>query len=258
MRFSTSILMLAVCLSTSATITHHAVAQQPGTRNTTASPTEQYLQQSATEGKFTFILFYKEADSATQTMAAAVKEKLASEANRATMTSARVGDAAEAALVNRFGLSRAPMPMLVAVAPNGAMTGLFARNVNLDTITNAFVSPTMMQCMKHLQDGKLVFVCVHSDEKPAVPQSVQGFAASNEFRNRTVMVSMRADNLEEATLMQQMKLDGRTVSGTVAVLIAPPGVMVSHFNAASSQADIAAAVHKAGKCCDDPNCKHGR
>jgi len=256
MRFSTSILMLAVCLSTA--ITHHAVAQQPGAGNTIASPTEQYLQQSATDGKFTFILFYREVDAATQTMAAAVKEQLASESNRATMTSVRVDDAAEAGIVHRFGVSRAPMPMLVAVGPNGAMTGLFPRNANLDTISNAFVSPTMMQCMKHLQDGKLVFVFVHSDEQPEIPLGVQGFASSNDFRNRTAMVSMRADNQEEATLMQQMKLDGRKVSGTVAVLIAPPGVMVSHFNAASSQAEIAAAVHKAGKCCDDPNCKHGR
>ena len=41
-----------------------------------------------------------------------------------------------------------------------------------------------------------------------------------------------------------------------AALLAPPGVLIGKYNSAATKNEVMAALHKAGKCCDDPNCKH--
>lgn len=69
---------------------------------------------------------------------------------------------------------------------------------------------------------------------------------------------MRLDNPAEARFYEQLKLDPSKVNSPYAVLIAPPGALVGHFDAQTSADSIAAAIHKAGKCCDDANCKHNK
>ena len=67
---------------------------------------------------------------------------------------------------------------------------------------------------------------------------------------------MSLDDPAEARFYRQMNLNPEQVDGPYAVLIAPPGVLVGHFDRQASAEQIAAAIHKAGKCCDDENCKH--
>jgi hypothetical protein len=42
------------------------------------------------------------------------------------------------------------------------------------------------------------------------------------------------------------------------VVLAPPGVLVGKFPASATSDQIGAALHAAGKCCNDPNCKHNQ
>ncbi len=89
-----------------------------------ASPAEQALADAAAEQKYTFLLFFKDDGPATQAMAQTVKRGVESRSDRATVAFVDVANPAEKALVDRFGVSRAPMPLTVAVAPNGAITSL--------------------------------------------------------------------------------------------------------------------------------------
>ena len=40
--------------------------------------------------------------------------------------------------------------------------------------------------------------------------------------------------------------------------MAPPGVLVGKFTANVTMNEITTKLHAAGKCCDDPNCKHNK
>jgi hypothetical protein len=40
------------------------------------------------------------------------------------------------------------------------------------------------------------------------------------------------------------------------VLMAPPGTVIGKYAATATKDKLAADLHAAGKCCDDPNCKH--
>src|SRR5262249_17954271 len=78
---------------------------------------------AAHDGKYLFVLFYKEDDPATRAMRQALSAALAQPGGRAASVTVRVTDPAEKPLVDRFGVGRSPMPLAVALAPNGAITG---------------------------------------------------------------------------------------------------------------------------------------
>ena len=124
-----------------------------------------------------------------------------------------------------------------------------------EQLLDAFVTPTMMVVMKSLQAGKLALVTVQGSAKGPAPVALKDFQADPHFKDRLVAISLQAADPLETKFLSQMQLDPKTKS-THTVLLAPPGVLVGKFDAATSKDEIAAALAKAGKCCDDPNCKH--
>ena len=222
-----------------------------------SSKLQQSLDAAEKDGKFTFIVFVREDSAAAREMLKIAKTGAARREAQAVVTTARANDPAEKALIERFGIGRAPMPVTVAVAPNGAITGVFAKTLSDEHMDAAIVSPTMMKCMKSLQNKKLVFVLVAASDKAEMPAGVKSLQSDPLFKDRMTFASMRVDDPAETRFISQMKIDPRRVAGPYAVLIAPPGVLVGHFDSTATGAQIAAAIHKSGQCCDDPNCKHG-
>ena len=249
--FTRSVLAAALVLS----VTAFAQAQASTAAAAPASKAQATLDQAAKDGKFTFVMFYKATDAASNAMAATLKEALAEKSEQAVIAHVQVGNAAEQALVTKYDVSRAPMPMTVAVAPNGAMTGMFAQKVTVEKLGEAFVTPTMMFAMKNLQEGKLVLVTVQGATKAPAPVAIKDFQSDPHFKDRIVTIGMTAADPQEAKFVGQMQIDPKA-KVTHTVLLAPPGLMVGKFDAVASKDEIAAALAKAGKCCDDPNCKH--
>lgn len=220
------------------------------------SKAQQVLDQSAEQQKYTFLLFYKEDNQATRTMAQTLKSGVAKRADRSSMCFVSVADPAEQAVVKRFGVARAPLPFALAVAPNGAITGLFSQKLADANLEGAFVTPGMAHCMKSMQDKKLVLVCVHASARTATPVAVKEFQADPEFKDRVTVISVQAGDPEEAQFLKQMEIVPAKTKGSTIVFLAPPAVLVGKFDATATKAEMAAALHKAGQCCDDPNCKH--
>ena len=222
-----------------------------------ASKAQTAIEQAAKDGKYTFLMFYKTTDAASNAMSATLKEALAEKAEQAVVAYVQVGNPAEQALVTKYDVSRAPMPMTVAIAPNGAMTGMFAQRVTAEKLGDAFVTPTMMFTMKNLQENKLVLVTVQGSAKAPAPVAIKDFQSDPHFKDRIVTTSLQGADPQEAKFLGQMQIDPLT-KVTHTVLLAPPGVMVGKFDAVATKDEIAAALAKAGKCCDDVNCKHHR
>lgn len=236
--------------------TAHGQPQAIVGRAQTGSRTQQALDKNAQENTFTFIVFYKEDSAATREMLNITRESTANRPECSVVVTANANDPAERELVERFGIGRAPMPLTVAVAPNGAITGVFSKTLSAEHIEAAIVTPTMARCMKSLQSQKLVFVVASSDDKPVVPMGVRALQKDPLFKDRIVLTGLRLDDPAETRFISQMKINPAQVNGPYAVLIAPPGVLVGHFDATTTGEAIAAAIHKSGQCCDDPNCKH--
>ena len=257
-------LLSAVCgmLATMIAVASVDAQQQPITVTTapagtaSASKAQQVLDQSAEDGKFTLIVFYKEDTAAVRTMFQVAKDGVAKRKDKTAVTFVQVTDPAEKALVERFDVARAPMPMTMVVACNGAITGIFSRQLTDESLDAAIVTPTMTRCMKSLQEQKLVFVCMQTTEKPLVPAAVKNMQTDPQFKDRIVMVSMQLNDPEETRFLSQMQIDAKQIKSVTAVLLAPPGVLIGKYDSFATKEQVAAALHKAGQCCDDPNCKH--
>lgn len=246
-------LIMLICVAgTFQNMSDQIFAQQVGT----SSILQNALLSSAKEEKFTLIVFYKDQNESTRLMQQKANEAVSINSVKLTTVSAYVDSVSEKVMVDKFGISRAPMPMMVIVAPNGAVTGLYPRTVSDEQISSAIVTSTMMSCMKELQDKKLVFVCLSRTEQVEIPQGVLALQQDPNFKDRVSLIPMRVEDPSEYRLYQQMKLDPTKVQGPYAVMIAPPGVLVGHFDQSATADQIAAAIHKSGKCCDDVNCKH--
>lgn len=220
------------------------------------SKAQQALDQAAVDQKFTFLVFYKDTSPAAKSVVDVVKSGVSKRADRATHFFVKVTDPAEQQIVSRFKVSRAPMPLTMVIAPNGAVTGMFPQKLTDANIEEAIVTPTMTKCMKSLQEGKLVFVCVQNSDRPVLPAAVKEFQEDPAFKQRVALVSMHAQDPGETRFLNQMQIDAQQMPDVMSILLAPPGVMIGKYDQTATKDDMAAALHKAGKCCDDPNCKH--
>lgn len=231
-------------------------AQQAG--NAGASQAESALAQSASQGKFTFIVFYKADDAATRSMAGSVEQGIAPKAGEAILAFVQITNPAEKRLVDQFAVSRAPMPLCLAVAPNGAVTGVFRKAPTADDLSKAFVTPTMTRCMKAMQDGKVVLVCVQNTRQVTIPTAVAGLQADPQLSDRIATIPLATQDPAEADFLAQLQIDATNAAGIATVMLAPPGVLVGKYPASATMGELATALHEAGKCCDDENCKHNK
>lgn len=210
------------------------------------------LAHAAASNKTLSLVFYRDWDDATMSMAHVVKGHAEKYSGHAVWNTVQITDPAEKSVVDRYQLSRAPMPMVVTIHPNGAVTGFFSGKVGDAELARTFVSPKKAECMKLLQENQLVLMCLKPADQP-YPQAVVQFQSDPMFATRTKVISAAVTDPNEAAFFSELKL---APGQPTTVFIAPPGVLVGKFAPTATKSELAAALHAAGKCCDDKNCKH--
>jgi len=215
------------------------------------------LSVAAQQQKFAFVMFWKQQDAATDAVSQSLKTHLAAYADRATNVAVQVTDPAHREIVEQFNVSRAPMPLVLAIAPNGAVTAAFQSAPTAQQVGGAFVTPAAANCMKALQDGKLVLMLVHPQPDAQAPRGAQQFLADPQFSKRTEFVRLVSTNPAEGQFLQKLGVTRQEANGSV-VMMAPPGVFVGKFPVSVTGQELAKKLHASGKCCDDENCKHNR
>ncbi len=177
---------------------------------------------------------------------------------RAEWTSVNINDNANRAVVEQYHVERGPMPMVLCVAPNGAVTGGMARQITDEAIEHLLVTPAMAEVTKALQDKKIVVIHVQQNARQPLPAGAAEFLADPAFNARSNTVILLLGDKAESRFISEMEIKAGDVPDSMVVVLAPPGVLVGKFPAKATGAQIAAALHAAGKCCDDPNCKHNQ
>lgn len=208
--------------------------------------------------KFTFTLFWKDDNAATQKMNAASQAAVAKHPDKAAWNSVNVKDTAQQEIVARYRLERAPMPLILCVAPNGAITSAVTQPLTDEIVEVALVTPVMANCMKALQSGKIVMVHVKPEAKSPLPAAVNHFVADAHYKERTEVISVVPTDTAENRFFKDMDIDRSTLRDSLVIVLAPPMAFIGKFPATATKEQIAAALHAAGKCCDDPNCTHNQ
>ena len=198
------------------------------------------LREASQSGKYLFAFFFKAEDEQTVAMRKVFDKAMQKVADRAQSVAVNTADASEKSIVAKFDLERAPMPLVLALAPNGAITGGFPTKFEEQQLLAAFASPATEKCMKSLQDGNLVFLCVQNEKTKANDTAMKGvndFKADERFGHATTIIKLDPMDKKEASFLADLQVSTETTEA-ITVFLAPPGKPLAKFEGDDQQRDF--------------------
>lgn len=209
------------------------------------------MQQAAEADKYLFVFFYKSKNKRTRRMREIFNAAMPKVADKAESIAINIKDPLEKKIVRKFKISRAPMPIVFSVAPNGAVVGSFAARFSEKQLLGAFASPSVEKCLKALQKRKYVMLCVQNEETHFNDEAMQGvrdFMADRRYARYTEIVKVDPRDANEADLLARFGLDS-DAPDAVTVLLAPPRITVGTFKGATDKETFVAAIAQSKSGC---------
>ncbi len=205
---------------------------------------------AAASGKTVFVLVTEpgaagseEARSLVGQVMAKVPSSQLVEVNRA--------DAANAAFIAQYRLLAAPVPLVIVIAPNGALGGgMPTAQATTELIAKLVPTPKKAEALKALQSGKAVFVTASRKgmaEEGGVMSACA--AACGQMAGKSAALQLDMDDPSEQVFMQELKLNPQATQ-PITVVINTQGQITGAFNGPVEVGSLVqAATKKAGGCC---------
>ncbi len=239
-------LAMTPCLAMAKTTTQARVDSSANSKGIAA------INAAARNGKYLFVFFWKANDKQSQAMLGVLNSAMKKWKDSADSVTILITDHNEKTIVDKYDVSRAPMPLVVAIAPNGAVTKGLPIKFDEQQLAEGFVSPATAKCLKGMQDKKLVFLCVGNGKTQFSREARKGvsdFKADKRFAKATQIVMVNPDDKAEATLLGEFKINPDTPKA-VTVLLVPPGQPLATFVGNVTKDQIVAKIvsAKSGPC----------
>ena len=209
------------------------------------------MKKAAKRSKYLLVLCRKEDNDQTLAMRRVLDSVMKEVADRADTVQVDVSAASEKGIVDRFDLAHAPMPLLLAVAPNGAVTGGFPVRVEARDLKDAFVSPVTARCLKAFQDRRLLFLCVQNGKTESNKEAMKGvraFKQDERFAEDSEIIVVDPADKAESQLMSDLGIDPKTEEA-VTVFFAPRSGRIGQFRGATNLDELVAALAGAMSGC---------
>ena len=259
-----AIIALVLAVSATATTAQDRVARTPSATGQAAANVSQAqapIDRAAAAQKYVFLFFWRDKNPLTDKAWSVFQPAATRLADWAEVVSIQTTDPAEKRVVDKFDVSRAPMPLVLAIAPCGAITKAFTKAFDENQLRTAFVSPCTQLCLKALQSRKLVLACVVDQANPqdpvTIPKGVEEFKADGKFGPATEIVLVNARDQGEAAFLKDFQVDPQAQKPVV-VFLAPPGSMIGKFNGTTTKQQLVAQLASAqSNPCAGGNCGPG-
>ncbi|MFH1278516.1 MAG: hypothetical protein ABIK65_09070 [Candidatus Eisenbacteria bacterium] len=202
------------------------------------------IREASAAGKYAFLFFYRGEDGQTKKMKGVFDAAMDRMEGRAEPVLVDIDDPRSLPLVDRYGAGRAPMPLVLAIAPNGAVTRGLPREFNEDQLMEGLVSPCMEKCMGALQKQKLTLLCVHepgSAEGADAMKGVGELQADPQYGGIVEVVRVDPSDGAEARLLSDLQVSAAP-GDAITVLLAPPGKILATLAGAITKSDLVAAI----------------
>lgn len=206
------------------------------------------LRQAQANGKYVLLCMWRDNKPATTDFRRRFTEAAAVEAARAVAIETRFdfNDEKSYKVISALGLQRAPMPLVLALAPNGAVTKAFPQ-IPAEGFKAAFVGPVFLSCLKHMQDGRMTAIVIGNSALPGSADALavaKAFAAQPAESTYTKVVSVDPTDKAEADLFKALELPANPDAATIA-LILPQGQLLEKFHHPIKLEQLQAAMSKA-------------
>ena len=205
------------------------------------------LAQSAAAQQYSYLMFFRADDAPTQAMRETITAQVEKSPEKTVFVPVLVTDPSAAAVVSKYDATRMPLPCVMGIAPNGAVTGVYPVKVEPEQLARAVLTPKYSEMVKALQEQKIVVLCMQPANGGTTPAGIGEFAALPTFKGRTHQITVQADDQTEAHFYERMKLP-TDLPATTVMVFAPPGSFVGKWDANVRGATIGQAVHQSGRC----------
>lgn len=217
------------------------------------------IESASKENKYLFIFFYKDTNEKTTQLQKVFDQTMQKLGEQSRWIKINSTDPNEKPMIERFNLKRSPMPFILVLAPNGAITGGFT-SFTEEQLMSSFTSVGAEKCLKALQDRKLVLLCLQNDQtanNDAALKGVNDFKADQRFTNATEIVMINPSDKNEHKFLNQLSLNTNP-NQAITVLISPPAEIIGTYQGLTSKEQMVADLQKASSgCCGPGGCCPG-
>ncbi len=212
-------------------------------------------QKASQAGKFLLIYYFDtNTDSAFKTSFDNQSRELKNKADKIRID---VKNPDESWLVDKFNVYNAPLPIVLVVAPNGAVTGSFMQSLPEDKLKTTIVSPATQQCLLAVQQKKLIFVCLQgktTQNNDVALSGVRQFVKDPKYGKFTKIVVVDPSDRNEMQLLSQLDANLKSSTATT-LLLAPSGQLIGKWEGATSKSNILKSLMAMKRSCGNPKCK---
>lgn len=216
---------------------------------------------ASSENKHLFIFFYKEQNDKTISLQNIFDQTMLKLGDQVKSIKVKVNDPSEKPLVDRFKMKRSPMPFVIVLAPNGAITGGFP-SFTEEQLSESLTSPGAANCLKALQERKLVLLCMQNSQtaqNDAARKGANDFKADPQYAKATEIVTIDPSDQNEVKFLNQLNIDVHSTQA-VTVLLSPPAEVIGVYQGALTKTQLVSDLQKAtsGCCCPGGCCPGGK
>jgi hypothetical protein len=217
------------------------------------------MDRAAKANQHLFIFFYRQDDAQTQALGTIFNSAVSATGGRADSIAIAITDPSEEGIVKKFGVSEAPMPLAVVLAPNGAVTASFPSNFTKEQLLGGLATPAMEKLLGALQQGKLVLLCVQNSGTRANAEAMSGvsaFKADQRYAAATEVLMLDPSLPVERPFLVKLGMNG-PLDEAMTFFMAPPGSVIGSFKGATDKNQLVSTLTSACKGCG-PGCKPGQ
>jgi hypothetical protein len=199
-------------------------------RNPGASVAANALRSAVEANRHLYIFFFSKDDEPTRLARKSFEQAVRRIGSSAEWVAVDITSASEAEFVNKYSVRSTPMPMALAFAPNGAVTGGFPTEDlgNEERLRAAILSRGLQDCLKALQERKMVFICVQGRKTQFNKEAMQGvdeLKGDARYAAYTAIVKIDPADSAETNFLTQLKMDVHAKDAATALLLPPNYVL---------------------------------
>lgn len=199
------------------------------------------ITQASASGQFLALVFYDTQDASITAMSSAIEAFNKLSTKKVSVYKAKMSDSASKEIAKKYGVLGTDLPIVLIIAPNGAITGGFPKAITDEQLKHSVgMSDLMLKTIKSLQEQKVALIALQNS---STKFNAESWAGVNEFANDTkykeLVTAIKADPLAAGSqeFMKQCQLVSPLTEATVVVLL-PPGKIAKILNGKITKEDI--------------------
>jgi hypothetical protein len=154
-------------------------------------------------------------------------------------------DKANAALVTKYGLSGAPLPLILVMAPNGVVGGgLQLKDANPEELVGLVPTKMQAQALLAFSEGKSAYIVLYKKSmKDKASAVAECYKAAAGISGKAVVVDVDLDDKSEAEFLSLLKPE-MTATSTHVLVFNGKGQFTDEFTAPIQSSALIAASKK--------------